>query len=401
MKVAIFAILLLALFVPLAAQATVYDLGADWSNDHNPFGAWTLMKSPTEPFTINQPNYMQDGTGMHAWADQPYALLAHVPFWTRMEVPSDQFDLWDIELHGAEYDRTGTNQTSAVWTSPETGTAVISGATWEVRALYRTMAWELRKNGVALTGGTLYGNGGQMHDAPFNLNSGWGGAGVLTQAVVPGDTIEMVFTTITDGGNVGDALGLKLTIATSTISTSPAGWLNAGWNYFSIPDQPLDPSIPAVFGGQEVQNRLYQWDGVNKNMILYPGDITHLTVGQGYLLRLDGDMTVSYAGTPNTADFGIPIPEEGWTWIGQPFDYDTLISTCRVRNNATGVTRTAAGDVAAIDPWLNWNTVWWDSAIDSWKLAGLSSCDDYYFRPWRGYLVWANARSLTLIVPKQ
>jgi hypothetical protein len=91
----------------------------------------------------------------------------------------------------------------------------------------------------------------------------------------------------------------------------------------------------------------------------------------------------------------------GWWYVGQPFDWDTPLEPCLIRNNALAQTRTAWEDFGAPDAWLNWNLLWWNSTKDSWSLLGLAGGDDDTLHPWYGYLVWANTRDLTLIVPAQ
>jgi hypothetical protein len=71
-----------------------------------------------------------------------------------------------------------------------------------------------------------------------------------------------------------------------------------------------------------------------------------------------------------------------------------------IRNNTTNTTRTAWSDFQDPNGWVNWNVLWWDSAVDSWKLLALAGGDDDTLHPWYGYLVWANARDLALIVPR-
>jgi len=43
--------------------------------------------------------------------------------------------------------------------------------------------------------------------------------------------------------------------------------------------------------------------------------------------------------------------------------------------------------------------LWWYSAGDEWRILGLQGGDDDTLHPWYGYLIWANTRHLTLIVP--
>jgi Tol biopolymer transport system component len=182
---------------------------------------------------------------------------------------------------------------------------------------------------------------------------------------------------------------------------APDGWLNPGWNWFSIPLDPAGSTIASDLLGFACRNILYLWNSVDKNLELYPDDFMDLTRGRGYLLRLASTETPSYDAYPPAGDFDIALPEAGWTWIGQPFDHDTLLADCVIRNNGIGQSRTPAQDRQAADPWLNWNFLWWHSGEDSWKILSLSGGDDDTLHPWYGYMVWANTRYLSLIVPAE
>ncbi|HOW72578.1 MAG TPA: PEP-CTERM sorting domain-containing protein [Phycisphaerae bacterium] len=189
-----------------AAEAAIWDLTADWSNDNNPNGVWTLMKSQTVAFTINQPDYYNNGTQQRAWADEVFSRNAHVPFWMKSQTTGL------ISAHGAERDRTGSDYTSAVWTSPIDGTVQISGAIWTVWASGRRMDWQLLKNGVVLTSGQLLADASHIN-APFDYADGSGGAAALSQTVAVGDRLELALISVSEGGNLGDSLGLTFQIA--------------------------------------------------------------------------------------------------------------------------------------------------------------------------------------------
>ena len=128
------------------------------------------------------------------------------------------------------------------------------------------------------------------------------------------------------------------------------------------------------------------------------------TFGRRFAVLDEGNDTAVIADTGGTT-YDVSLVRRGripWTretWIGQPFDHATLLSSCTVRNNATGVMRTAMADSAAVDPWVNWNVPWWDSAADSWDMLSLTGATNNSLLPWHGYLVWARTRNLTLIVP--
>jgi Tol biopolymer transport system component len=181
---------------------------------------------------------------------------------------------------------------------------------------------------------------------------------------------------------------------------SPQGWLNPGWNYFSIPLYPAGSLNASTVLGIDCDNILYRWEPITKNCEVYPDDFTYLVRGRGYLLRLDREVGPCYEGLAASGAAGIDLPEAGWTWIGQPFDHDTPLADLVVRNNATEETRTAWEDHTSGNAWVNWNLLWWDSAEDQWKILGLVGGDDNTLHPWYGYLVWSKVRDLALIVPE-
>jgi hypothetical protein len=199
----------------------------------------------------------------------------------------------------------------------------------------------------------------------------------------------------------GRADGTVVVARSPAFTQAPAGWFNAGWNWFSIPLDPVGSSEASAVLGFDCKNSLYRWNPTVKNFELYPCDFTGLERGRSYLLMLQGMARPLYVAEPPAGDFEIALPEAGWALIGQPFDRDTLLESCLVRNNDLGVTRTAWDDRGAADAWLNWNLPWWDSAGDTWKTLALAGGDDDTLHPWYGYLVWANTRNLTLIIPDQ
>lgn len=219
--------LLLAVVVPAvlvcAADAAVYNLAADWSDTLNPNGVWSLYKNANSLFTINQPDFSNNGTYQKAWADQPCYLNAHVPVWLRSNIDGI------VYAHGAEYDRTGSAVTFARWTSPQAGTVTISGAIWTVTYYSRSMGWNLRYEGANITGGSLYSDGSQGAGNPVLFSQGSAGAGVLTFDIQAGQTIDLVLTSLSESGNLGDSLGLDFTI---TIIPEPTTLLMLGLGTF-------------------------------------------------------------------------------------------------------------------------------------------------------------------------
>jgi predicted outer membrane repeat protein len=182
----------------------------------------------------------------------------------------------------------------------------------------------------------------------------------------------------------------------------PGDRIDAGWNWFSIPIEPLDPNAHAVLerpGENYVTANLFRWDAVAKSFELVDSDFTDLEVGRGYLLWSRDHHQPSYWGVRRRGDAYIAVPARGWVWIGHPQAAPTPLASLCVRHDADGQVRTPSEDVASADPWVSWNWIFWDSASDNAGLCGLAGADDDTLRPWFGYWVWTHTEDLTLIVP--
>lgn len=180
-----------------AASASFFDIVSDWSDVNNPMGQWSLYKNPTQLFAVNQADWFGDGSNMRAWADDPYPQQLHVPFWAKidaahadthgLDAPADS-----ILMHGNDPARTGTDYTALFFTSPDAGTAVVSGDTWmSAKSLPRGMNWRLLLNGTLLTEGFTSFSDSYTSANPLSFASGTGGAGALTMQVAAGDEIEL------------------------------------------------------------------------------------------------------------------------------------------------------------------------------------------------------------------
>ncbi|MBK9303446.1 MAG: hypothetical protein IPM94_06060 [bacterium] len=200
------------------AEVLEYDLAEQWSDLENPFFPWTLWKSPSALFGINQPDFNQDGSGVHCWADQPFPLPMHVPVWG-CDATGPEPIVW---MHGAEFDRTGTNETSATWISYQPGTVTIGGEVWQGATNHRTMRWSLVHNGSVLTSGDITTDGTYTAATPFAFGAGSGGPGALVRTVEAGDEIELLMTSLSEGGNLGESLVLRFHISLDTGTTDAA-----------------------------------------------------------------------------------------------------------------------------------------------------------------------------------
>jgi hypothetical protein len=198
---------------PNAPQTTtVYNLFDDWSNAVNPFGPWALKKSSTELFTINQPDYA--GSGDAVWADEPLPQLAHVPAWWRYTVAGvpGSYGPGDILAHGAELDRTGSDFTSVVWTAPDAGAVEIAGKVWTLDTTGRSQKFVLRKNGSDLSEAVLTSDGSHSGANPLLFQEFSGGLAATHQNVSPGDQLELGIITLSEDGNLGNFMALRLEI---------------------------------------------------------------------------------------------------------------------------------------------------------------------------------------------
>ena len=153
---------LLSVVLPLGAAraaTTEYDLSGDWSNTQNPFGTWSLYKSSAALFALNLAEFYGNSTYQAAWADQQYPNQTHVPVWMKIRTASALLQPGDIMARGAELDRTGSDFTSVVWTSPTAGNIGISGGIWSASNSSRTMRWQLLDEGTLLSEADMVSDG--------------------------------------------------------------------------------------------------------------------------------------------------------------------------------------------------------------------------------------------------
>lgn len=197
------------------AGLVLADIQADWQDAQNPNGNWRFFRNSSQLFTTWYPDYFGNGSGQGVWADQPYALQMHVPFWYRVQGTGV------IRAHGSEFDRTGTNVTSARWTSDYTGQIEIFGEIWSDTIRNRLMGWSLGINGVAVSSGTIFSDGTWHFANRFSMANGSAGSTALMQEIATGDVVDLTLTSLSLGGNLGDTVELGLIIsAVDTPSSS-------------------------------------------------------------------------------------------------------------------------------------------------------------------------------------
>jgi hypothetical protein len=197
----------LCAFVAANCQAQHYDLADEWSDLDNPNGVWALYEAPGDLFDVSQPDWYGNGSNQPAWADSsgpdPFPPNPLVPLWAKAigdvgalsgdSIYTGFVDAGTVFMHSAETFRTGTDFSSAVWTSPRSGTIHIDGGVWMTQAFQdRPHYWELRKNGAVFTGGPLTYGDGYDKTNPFEFSSGSGGPSAVDLAVAQYDEIELL-----------------------------------------------------------------------------------------------------------------------------------------------------------------------------------------------------------------
>jgi hypothetical protein len=107
----------------------------------------------------------------------------------------------------------------------------------------------------------------------------------------------------------------------TVVAENPPGTMNEGWNWISVPVDPINPEPSAVLGGI-ARNNLTRWNRQLKTFELYPDDFGALEVGDGYIFKVAlglGEIQTSFLGVPRQGTQDIWLPDPGWSLIGHPF----------------------------------------------------------------------------------
>jgi hypothetical protein len=226
-------LLLLAALLPAcsASAAPIYDLASDWSDTNNPNSVWQYRAGGAPiathfsnwgpglvtTFTAPQPAWVAAASGPNsvpAWFKSNGAVV-HVPNTT---TPDPTYDAPSGRVLAHTNDPFTGNDVAAsnvLWTSPISGTAVISGDVWQARkSLGRANTWSLIVNGVTITSGVVSSADAFTSSNPMSFASGTGGPGVLTFPVNVGDTVAFQAVRVPNAGDTaGDFVGVDLTIS--------------------------------------------------------------------------------------------------------------------------------------------------------------------------------------------
>ena len=177
-------------------------------------------------------------------------------------------------------------------------------------------------------------------------------------------------------------------------STSPAGWLSAGWNLMSFPLEPANPAVTAalddvIAAGNDPTNSMYAYDGT---YTIYPGDFNTVSRGKAYWLLLTVGAQENLTGDEAFGSADVPLLD-GWSFIGHPQGSAVLLADCSVTDGVT--THSFADAVAA--GWIDPTVYYYDGSYLVVRTDGTG--DDDSLRPWYGYWLLANTAGLELIVP--
>lgn len=201
--------------LPVVANATVYDLNADWSNSNNPNGAWSYREGVNLlPAVASWQSTLGGwGTAQPGWAYSENG-NNRLPFIFKSngsETFGHDWSAGDVLMHSTDgANGVGSGPGNVAWTSQFDGVATITGSAWLGRDIGRAVDWKLFKNASLLTSGHLADGDPYSKANPFDFAAGSGGAGVLANiAVNTGDQLILQLETVSSSG---EFVGMNYTI---------------------------------------------------------------------------------------------------------------------------------------------------------------------------------------------
>ena len=201
------------------ASATVYDLGADFSEVANPNGVWSFSRGADllNKFTSSNPNAINSVAANGFWGVGAASNYESSIFKTTGNgvdaagYTNNDFLLGDILVHGTN---PGGAPILITWTAPEAGDLSVSGSAWNAHTnVNRSQDISLSINDSVLASGTLSNATNRPNALAFS------GGGVL--AVVAGDRIVFSVTP-TAGQPFASIAGVDLAVDFTPIP-APAG----------------------------------------------------------------------------------------------------------------------------------------------------------------------------------
>ncbi len=218
----------------------VADLGANWSDSNNPntgsYGTWSYRQGTSLLPHVADWTPLGQTQPQPAWA--PGVVNGDfLPAEFKATAAQSGFDgtgqrgwqVGDIVTHTTDqFNGGGNGVANFLWTSPSSGPVSITGSVFEARSTTgRNNTWTLLVNGTAISSGTLVGGDGHVESNPFLFASGSGGAGVLTQNIAAGSTIDLQIAE-TGPTSAGDFVGVNFTISSLTSVPEPSSLVTMG-----------------------------------------------------------------------------------------------------------------------------------------------------------------------------
>ncbi len=185
------------------AKADLYDLAADWSDTDNPNGAWSYWVGGAPPAVSyhrggdpfnNPPGYQP------IWAHTSNTYFG----WSKSNGSNSASNpTWDLQP-GDVYGHT-QGLLEIRWTSPEAGSADVSGGVWAIRDIGRSNSWQVTLNGSVLASGYVYSGDAYDRANPFPID--------LSFDVGVGDVVAFsARPDSTHGDGIQDYIALNLSI---------------------------------------------------------------------------------------------------------------------------------------------------------------------------------------------
>jgi|GEM_PF-1922861 len=195
--------------------------------------------------------------------------------------------------------------------------------------------------------------------------------------------------------------------------TSPAGFLNAGWNLISLPIEPALEFPHIVFRGLTIDGDLKRWDRTSGSEVTYsstsPRTFGNVYADEGYWLYVPSATTFKFNGASATTDRHIRLqytvnPSDLSTYglIGYPFETAQSFANCQVYNPNAPEPQTRPVIDAIAAGWIPARFYGWNSASQanySVSVADYSPASTQ-LEPWHGYKAAALVPGVELIIPK-
>lgn len=202
--------LLVAVFLPASASATIYDLATDWNNVLNPMSdVWSYMSngvlgsamttSSLDTWTTNQPAWGNPTPSGMDFYGIPLLFESN----GTEQFPHD-WQAGDVITHTGNYT---TDTSTIVWTSLGQGIISVTGGVWSTRDLGRDNNWTLSLDGTTLAQGVVGSGYSYSSTNPFAFSAGTT-TGIGVNA---GDVLELTLSK-TDTSPYGDYAGVNMTV---------------------------------------------------------------------------------------------------------------------------------------------------------------------------------------------